>query len=85
MSPEERELLNRSVELAEENNKILRALRRSARISRFISIVYWVLIIGSTVGAYYFIQPYIDQIYGVYSGAQDDLNNVSGLLQSLKK
>ncbi len=70
--------------LAEENNKMLHALRRSARISRIISIIYWVLIIGSTVGAYYFIQPYIQQVYGIYSGAQGDLSNINGLLQNLK-
>ena len=49
MTPEEKELLKRSVDLAEDNNIMLRAMRRSMRISRFMSIIYWVFIIGSAI------------------------------------
>ena len=75
MSPEEKELLERSVALAEDNNKILHAMRRSMFWARVMSTVYWVLIIGSAVGAYYLIQPYIDQLMGVYGGASDMINS----------
>lgn len=80
MSPEERELLQRSVQLAEENNDILRSLRRSMRLSRIMSILYWVVIIGSAIGALYLIQPYLNTLMGVYSGAKD---TVGGLLKGL--
>ncbi len=59
MSPEERELLTHSIKLAEENNKMLRGMRRSARIGSVIRIIYWIIIIGGTIGAYYIVQPYI--------------------------
>ena len=75
MSPEERELLTRSVNLAEENNKILLYIRRSQRWASITRAIYWIFIIGSAVGAYYFLQPYIDQLKDVYSGAGDVLNN----------
>lgn len=84
MSPEEKELLNKSVELGEENNKILRSLRRSARISRVISLIYWVFIIGSAVSAYYFIQPYVDEMIKVYGGAKSNLDEVNQLFQNFK-
>jgi hypothetical protein len=84
MSPEERELLNKSVMLAEENNKILRSLRRSQRISRIMTIIYWVLIIGSTIGAWYFIQPFIDQATSAYSGARGNFDSINEFLQNLK-
>lgn len=77
MSPEEKELLKRSVALAEDNNLMLRSMQRSLRISRIISLIYWVLIIGSAVGAFYIIQPYMNQVIGVYDKA-------SGILNSLK-
>ena len=54
------------------------------RISRIMSIAYWVLIIGSAVGAYYFIQPYIDQLMGIYGGAKSNLDSVGSLLNNLK-
>ncbi len=82
MSPEDKELLQRSVELAEENNEMLRAIRRSMRFARIMSILYWVFIIGSAVGAYYLIQPYIDTLAGVYGGAKDGLGNFGSVLDS---
>ena len=77
MSPEEKELLKRSVELGEENNQILRSMRRGMRVARVMSILYWVIIIGSAIAGYYILQPYIDQLKGVYSGASDVISNFS--------
>ena len=57
MSPEERELLEKSVALAEENNGMLRAMRRSQRMATIFRVIYWALIIASAIGALYFLQP----------------------------
>ncbi len=85
MTPEERELLMRSVKLGEENNKMLRGINRSMKIARIMSIVYWVFIIGSAVGAYYLIQPYIDSLTAAYGGARDTVNGgLSGYLDLFK-
>ncbi len=73
MTPEERELLNQSVVLAKENNKMLRSMVRSARIASLLRVIYWVFIIGSLVGAYYVVQPYLNQILDAYSGAESVL------------
>lgn len=81
MSPEERELLKRSVELAEENNDMLHSMRRSMRLARIMSIMYWVVIIGSAVGAYYLIQPYLSAITGAYGNVT---GGASGLMDLLK-
>lgn len=79
MSPEEKELFKRSIELGEENNQILRGIQRSMRLARFMSIIYWIFIIGSAVGAYYLIQPYVDAVSGAVGGPnssfRDTLNN----------
>ena len=75
MSPEERELLEKSVSLAEDNNKMLHSIKSSMRWASITRAIYWIFIIGSAVGAYYFFQPYIDQLKDVYSGAGDVLNN----------
>ena len=85
MSPEEKELLKRSIALAEENNDILRKLQRSMRFQRIASIVYWLFILGSLAGVYYFIQPYIQSITDTYGGAKSSFsNNVNGLLENFK-
>jgi hypothetical protein len=85
MSPEERALLNKSVELAEDNHRMLKALHRSMRTRRIMSIIYWVLIIGSTVGAWYFVQPYVDQVISTYTGAKSNFENFSDFFKNIKK
>jgi len=78
MSPEERELLNRSVALAEENNRILLKMKRGQRWSSIMRTVYWIFIIGSAVGAFYLIQPYVDEVKSMYQ-------SVSAGFKSLNK
>ncbi len=86
MSPEEKELLKRTVALEEENNGILRSIQRSMRLQRFMSMVYWIFIIGSAIGAYYLIQPYVEALTSAYGGAKDGVNaNFSGIIDSLKE
>ena len=86
MSPEEKELFKRSIALAEENNDILRSLQRSMRLARLMTILYWLFIIGASVGAYYLIQPYIQAVTGAVGGAKTGISdNVSGLLDTFKQ
>lgn len=84
MTPEERELLRRSISLAEENNDILRSIRQSMRLARLMSLIYWMFIIGSAIGAYYYAQPYIQQFTGLYNSAQNDLSTFSSFLEKFK-
>jgi predicted MFS family arabinose efflux permease len=74
MTPEERSLLERTAALAAENNKILRSIRRSNRWSAVMRVIYWVLIIGVSFGAYYYIQPWITNMIGVL----DKANSIEG-------
>jgi hypothetical protein len=92
MTPEERSLLERTHKLAEENNEILRSIRRSNRISIAMRLLYWVVIIGISLGAFYLIQPYIEAVTGAYQsisgvtttdGTTESLTSVSSLLKLL--
>ena len=74
MDPEDKKLLEETLRLGQENNQMLRSIRRSLRISRIVRLVYWVFIIGSAIGAYYFVQPHLDQVMEIYGGAKDTLN-----------
>ena len=75
MDPESKKLLEETLELAKENNKMLHSMKRSMQMARVMSFLYWAFIIGSAVGAYYLIQPYVDQFKSVYDGANDVLKN----------
>ncbi len=85
MDPESKKLLEETYSLEEENNKMLHSLRRSMLWSRIMSIIYWVLIIGISVGAFYFIQPYFDQAMKVYNEVKGNFDNAGSLLKNFNK
>ena len=86
MSPEEKELFKRSIALAEENNDILRSMQRSMRLQRIMTILYWLFIVGSAIGAYYLIQPYTQAVSGAYSGAKSSFSDsVKSALDNFKQ
>ncbi|MFA5751401.1 MAG: hypothetical protein WCX79_03835 [Candidatus Paceibacterota bacterium] len=73
MEPELKEKIEESLRLAEENNKMIRKMRRTLEWSRIMRIIYWLFIIAMALGAYYYIQPYVEQIKGVYGDAKDNM------------
>jgi len=72
MTPEEKNLLERTLKLAEENNILLLGLRRSNRVSTAMRIAYWVVIIALSFGAFYLIQPYFTFLTGLTGGSSAD-------------
>jgi len=87
MDPESKKLFEETFALAKENNKMLHSMRRSMFYSRVVSIIYWVFIIGSALGVYYFIEPYFNKILDLYnsiSTTQQQLNNTP-IKELLKK
>lgn len=80
MTPEERELLNRVVKTVEDNNEILHAMRRSQRLGTIVRVVYWVVIIGASLGAFWLIQPYLNMISGGTTTAGNVIDQYKDLL-----
>ena len=88
MSSEEKSLLERTYKMTEENNEILKSIRRNTRIGTAMRIFYWIVILGLSFGAYYFIQPYLETMTGLYnnvSGNVDSVKNVTGQITDLLK
>jgi hypothetical protein len=77
MSPEERDMLEKSLALAEENNKILHSMKRGQRLATVARVIYWIILIGSAVGAFYLIQPYIDEVKNMYESVGDGLKSLN--------
>jgi hypothetical protein len=83
MNPNEKELLERTFQLAKENNHILRGIKRAGRWSSFFRIVYWILIIGASLAAYYYAQPYIEPLLKNYKSIQSEITNVKSLMNKI--
>ena len=72
---ENKKVLEKILSLSEENNKILHGMRRSMRRANFLHIVYWIIIIAISLGAYYYVQPYLDQLLKIYGGVNGGIGS----------
>jgi len=81
MQPEEKEMLKKTLELAQENNKMLHNIRRSMFWGRIVRVVYWIIIIGAAIGIFYYIAPYIDSAVSAYGNVKGDLQSFGNLFK----
>ncbi len=51
----------------DENNEILVKLLKAHRRRTIFTMAYWAIIILIALGAFYFVQPYVKSLIGVYS------------------
>jgi len=56
------ERLEKLENMSKDNSVMLKYLYRAYRLSYAISIIKWVVIIGFTLGAFYFLQPYLESV-----------------------
>lgn len=49
-----------------DNNIMLHKIERRAKLGIYFKIMYWIVIFGIAAGAFYYVQPYIDDLMKVY-------------------
>ena len=74
MTPDEKELLMRTLKLSEDNNRILVSLQRSARWQTIWGLTKVLLIVIPLVVGYIYLQPY-------FGSVGDLLKEYQGLLK----
>lgn len=77
MENQNNDKLNRILELTEENNEILKRMRRSQKIQNIFRTIYWIILIGAALGAYYFLQPAISGVMTDYKTIKSGLDSFS--------
>ena len=83
MDQETKALLEANLELSKENNHLLRKIRGVQKRAQTFRLVYWIFILATVFGAYYYIQPYIEKFIPVIGNTQTQLDNLSKLGNSL--
>ena len=83
MEQDEKDLLEKTYEMSKENNHILKGIRASNRWASFIRVIYWILIIGASLVAYYFVKPYVAPMLKAFGELQKGLNNVQSVIKSI--
>jgi len=82
-------MLEDTYDLSRENNKLLKKMHRNAVWGHIFRAMYWVVIIGASVGAYYYLQPVLTGLLSTYEGITsgiegigDSIPDFGGLLES---
>ena len=87
MDPESKQLLQNTLALAEENNKLLHKIRGVQKRETIWNTVKILVIIGIALGSFYYVEPYLNKVMDLYSsvsGVEQKINN-SSLQDLLKK
>ena len=77
MNPDIEKELIEIKKVVEENNKILRKIQSGNRWVIILGFVKWVVYIGIVIGVYAVLQPYINQMIGLYTGIQESADTLS--------
>ncbi len=88
MDPESKQLLQNTLVLTEENNKMLHKIRGVQKRETIWRTLKILVIIGIAFGSFYFIEPYLNKIMNLYNsviGMEQKLNNspLQDLLKNL--
>ena len=82
MDPQEKQMLEKLLEMTEQNGKILRGLHRQMVLSKVFTILYWAVIIGLAIWSFNMIQPYLGMMTGLAGKAQQIQGiNIQNLLE----
>ena len=68
------EKINKILELTAENNEIIKKMRRSQKIQNTFRVIYWIILISTTLGIYYFLKPTILTIFNDYNSIKTNIN-----------
>ncbi|MEN9649659.1 MAG: hypothetical protein RL094_626 [Candidatus Parcubacteria bacterium] len=76
--------LKKLAQMTEDNNAMLHSIQRRARMSFLFMILKWLVVLGLTIGAFYYIQPFLEKIAAIYqqvSGTKVDFLHLLKLMK----
>ncbi len=77
MNPEEKELLEKSLRLARENNDLLKKIDARGRRAAIYGFIKLLLVLAPFVIGYFLLEPYIDQGVENYNSFREVINTLS--------
>lgn len=77
MDPEIKEALRALLQMTEENNKMLRKMRRLQKWESVWRTIKFLIIIGIAFGSFYFLEPYFDKVMQIYQSVVDMEKKIS--------
>ncbi len=84
MDPEIKELLEKNLALNEENNRLLRGLRRSNRLALVWRVIYIGIFLGGAALAFTTLKPYYEGVKQTYGSIVDTQKEINSGFQGFK-
>ncbi|MEK7478019.1 MAG: hypothetical protein AAB645_01460 [Patescibacteria group bacterium] len=72
-----KDLLEKNLKVSEENNDLLKGIIRHSRWSLALTIIKWVIIVGVTLGAYYYFEPLWNKTMDLYRSIIESTSTTS--------
>ena len=76
-------LLEENLKLSKENNVLLQKIHSIQRWAQITRVLYWLVIVGVSIGAFYFIKPFLGNITNLYTGGVSGINNIGDITKNL--
>ncbi len=57
--------------IVEQNNQMLMSIQRRSQLAIVFSSLKWIVLIGLSFGAFYFLKPYMETALGAYDNIKD--------------
>jgi len=68
MDEYEKELMRKNLEVSQESLKLLKKMHRARMVGGVIKVFKWTIIIGISLGSYYYVEPYLRPMINAVSG-----------------
>lgn len=78
-------LLQKTYKLVQESNTELHKIRRAQKLRTFLNIVYWLIIVGVSIGAFYYLQPYVDGLSEAMSSLRSSIKSIGDAGEQLEQ
>ena len=72
-------LLRKNLEVSKETLKYSKKVYNSQRLTKWLQILYWAVILGMVLGVYYYIQPLIGDVVETYNSVIEEITTLGGL------
>ncbi len=83
MDPELLSLIKQNLAVSRETLDIMKKMQRAQWWANFFRLIYWFLIIGISVGLYYYLKEPLQQVFGVYASFLDRFETLQAGAESI--
>jgi len=77
MDQEERKMLEQALQLARDNNRMLKDQQAARRRSALFKLIYWLAVVTVAVVIYYYVHPFLMQLLDVYTLSSEMMDEFS--------